>query len=225
MGKILLTNSENSIFEADLIRYFEYDNESFLIYTLNEYDEKNYIKLYLVEILEELGEPISYTINDEDVWKSMQTVVRNVIKEIKADTRILLKDLDPIQINNIKISEMRYFKLDKKLVSILSSDYLEYNEKLNSDAIAEISDESMDEDFIIEPIDLPLDELIIVKYKEEEKMEENIIEVENITATDSNIDYKALYFALKEEQEAKNIVIDNLLDKLNKYKDIYGELN
>lgn len=255
MRKLLLTTNDNSLLEVDLIRYFEYNDEYFLIYTLNETDSKNYLKLYLVEILEELGELVCYSINDDDTWKSMQNIIKSVIKEIKANKRELLKDINPQEIEKIKIKDSRFFKLDKKLADILSSNYFD-NEYISE----EVLDEMIDESLIIEPVALPNDEVIILKNEEENKMEENIKPIDdnivkiineiiiknvdnqissfkedtslekeiipnvNIENVSDDINYKELYFALKEENEALTIAFDNIMNQLVAYKEKYGEL-
>ncbi len=224
MRKISLVDGNNTVFEVDLVRYFEYDSETYLIYTLNETDEKGYLKLYLVEILEELGEPISYTINDNDDWELMQEMIKKVIKEIKAKTRELLKDWDPLEIDKIKIVDPRYFKLNKKLADILSLDYLE-----NEDINVEVDDQEID-DMVIEAIDLPEDEVIILE-KEESDMENETIEPVEISdpvvptnEVSDEINYKELYFALKAEKEAMDEAFDAMLSELLAYKAKYGEL-
>ena len=109
MNKIDIKDINNQIIQVFLIRYFKYKNTNYLIYTLNETDEKGYIKLYLVKIMKQFNEWISKTIKDEEEWKRMQLIVKN-----------MLKDLDISEIKNIKINEARYFKLDKHLMELLS---------------------------------------------------------------------------------------------------------
>lgn len=201
MKKILLTDSNNLLFEADLVRYFSYDDEYFLIYTLNERDQKDYVKLYLIEILEELNELVCYNLKDDYIWDNMQDIIRNVIKEIKSNTKDKLQDLDPLELERIKIKNPRYFKLDEKLVKILSANYLEENY----------------EEIDIEPIDLPDDEIIILDSKEETM---DIVAEKEI----DNANYKELYYALKSEKEATDEAFEKVLDQLIKYKEKYGEL-
>lgn len=224
MRKISLVDSSNSVFEVDLVRYFDYDDETFLIYTLNETDEKGYLKLYLVEILEELGEPVCYTIQDDDDWDLMQEMIKKVIKEIKSKSRELLKDKDPLEIENLKIVDPRYFKLNKKLADILSLDYLE-----EGDITIDVDDQEID-DMVIEAIDLPEDEVIVLET-EGETMDNITVEpvpindpiVPNNEVSDE-INYKELYFALKEEKEAMDIAFEDMMNELMAYKAKYGEL-
>ena len=133
MKKFTITNGENQKINVDLVRYFKFKNDLFLIYTMNEIDEKNYIKLYLVRIMEELGFPVVQTIRNDADWASMQGIVKKVLKEIKSGKRKQLEDLDYSDIIGIKVVNPRYFKLEQKLAEILSSNYLENESFINND--------------------------------------------------------------------------------------------
>ena len=285
MQKLSLLNNNNSVFQVDLVRYFSYDSEDYLIYTLNETDEKGYLKLYLVEILEELGELVCYTINDDDNWQKMQDVIKKVIKEIKNKKRELLVDKNPLEIDKLKIVNPRYFKLDKKLVDILCLDYLENV----SDVDIDVDLDELD-DMVIEAIPLPDDEVIILENGEDSNMIENnevietpivsepinenieelpvepvvtpempqeeinqvsieepVVENNEVETTEpvitpeapiepevqqvvdnsnvsDEINYKELYFALKEEKEADNKLLDEMMNQLVEYQTKYGPL-
>ena len=120
MNKISIKDVNNQIIDATLVRYFKYKNTNYLIYTFNDIDEKGFVKLYLVKIMKQFNEWIAKTIKDEDEWKRMQLIVKNILKEIKNDNIESFIDLNISDIQNIKIKEARYFKLDKKLMQMLS---------------------------------------------------------------------------------------------------------
>ena len=42
MIKLTITNSDNTKMSVDLIRYFRFKNDCFLIYSMGEVDEKNH---------------------------------------------------------------------------------------------------------------------------------------------------------------------------------------
>lgn len=123
MRKILFTNKDSLKQQVDLIRYFKYKNDYYLIYTLNERDEKNFLKLYLVKVLKELDEYIGYNISENDEWKKMQGIIKKVIKDIKSGKQNSFEDVDCDEIMGISIADPRSFKLDQELVDILMSDY------------------------------------------------------------------------------------------------------
>lgn len=132
MEKITITSGDNSKMSVDLVRYFKFKNDYFLIYTMNEIDEKGYLKLYLVKIMEELGNPIAYTIKNDKEWTGMQNIIKKALKEIKTNKKRNLVDLDYSGIQEIKIVNPRFFKLDPKLVDTLASNYQFAVENLNS---------------------------------------------------------------------------------------------
>ena len=305
MERLLLRNNSDSVFDVRLIRYFSYDDSYYLIYTLDETDEKGYLKLYLLEVLEELGQNVCYNISDDDYWKSMETIVKNVIKEIKAGTNNLLKDLSPLELNNIKVVDPRYFKLDKKLADILSSNYL-----VDQDTTYEIEDTEID-NLVIQPVEISIEEnkednmnnennielvgqpmsngienqvvnssdaeqpvqveapvleqvtasgvvespvadttetieqpaqveapvleqvptggvvespVVGIKEVVEQPIENNNIPASSTVDASDDVNYKELYFAIKEEKEATEAAFEALMEELMKYKEKYGEL-
>ena len=135
MKKFTITNGDNSKLPVDLVRYFKFKNDCFLIYTIGEVDEKNYSKLYLVRIMEELGFPVVQTIKNEADWKNMQNVVKEVLKELKKNKKKTFEDLNYMEIDGIKVSDPRFFKLDSKLVEILASNYLENEDVSNQEQV------------------------------------------------------------------------------------------
>ena len=163
MEKITITSGDNSKMSVDLVRYFKFKNDYFLIYTMNEMDEKGYLKLYLVKIMEELGNPIAYTIKNDKEWTGMQNIIKKVLKEIKTNKKRNLVDLDYSGIQEIKIVNPRFFKLDPKLVDTLASNYQFAVENLNS----------------IDINNAPVDNNLI---------EGNNIEVEETTNNESNLE-------------------------------------
>ena len=163
MEKITITSGDNSKMSVDLVRYFKFKNDYFLIYTMNEMDEKGYLKLYLVKIMEELGNPIAYTIKNDKEWTGMQNIIKKVLKEIKTNKKRNLVDLDYSGIQEIKIVNPRFFKLDPKLVDTLASNYQFAVENLNS---IDINNASVDNNLI----------------------EGNNVEVEETTNNESNLE-------------------------------------
>lgn len=174
MDKIVILNSENQEIDVQVIRYFKYGNDYFLIFSYGEKDEKNYEKLYIVQILEELGEKIARNITDVDEWNNIQKIVKSSIKQIKCGNDDNVEKLNVYDLNNIKIDSPRHFKIDSKLVELLKMDILD-----------DVSNN-------------------------EPKVE---------------IDYKKMYFALKEDHDATELLMEDLMNKLIIYKEKYGELN
>ncbi|MBP3765915.1 MAG: hypothetical protein J6G98_01875 [Bacilli bacterium] len=154
MKKLTITNSDNTKMTVDLVRYFRFKTDCFLIYSIGEVDEKNYKKLYLVRIMEELGFPVVQTIKNDADWANMQGIVKKVLKELKKGKKKLTEDLDYKEIDGIKVIEPRFFKLDSKLVDLLASNYLEENDSVSPefDEVS-IEDKTDMNDIALEPID------------------------------------------------------------------------
>lgn len=203
MKKFVIRNEENERVTVDLVRYFRFKNDEFLIYSKSEVDEKDYMKLYLVRVMEELGQPVVQTIKNETDWANMQNIVKKVLKEIKTGKIKLLEDLDYNKIEGIKIVNPRHFKLDIKLVDILSSGYFdEVNSEENS---------------------IPQMEPIEITLEKEGKFDSNVektIEDEEI----DEVDYKELYYAVKKENESSAELINQLMQKIMQYQEKFGEL-
>ena len=50
MDKMLITNQAGERLEVGVVRFFEYNETAFLIYTLSEVDANNYVKLYVTKV-------------------------------------------------------------------------------------------------------------------------------------------------------------------------------
>lgn len=253
MNKLTITNADDTKMSVDLVRYFKYKNDCYLIYTLNEVDQKGYLKLYLVKIMEELGYPVVYNIRDDKEWAGMQNIVKKVLKEIKSKKRKQLFDLDYNNIEGIKVENSRFFKLDQKLVEVLNSDYNvtsnvdEESAQINQEAIQNDSDtlESIDETLskqgAFDPIDNSTslmeeksddsnnNEQIKSSTMEEETLispsAENLNEnIKSENNIQNEVNYKELYLAEKKEREAISETMNQLLQQLVAYKTKYGEL-
>lgn len=237
MKKLTITNEDNLKLNVDLVRYFKYKNDCFLIYTIGEFDEKNYQKLYLVKVMEELGIPVVQNIDDEIEWDGMQKIIKRVIKELKNHKSNDVKDLDYTIIEGIKIVNPRFFKLDSKLVDILASNYFNsdskdiYNETEENSlepVVPEVSIEPvptvepMASETSIEPVQTlesvtPENSVDSAQYNQSAELSK----IENIP---EEIDYKSLYFAMKRENESTTKLMDTVLTELVEYKQKYGEL-
>lgn len=299
MKNFTITNEDNTKMSVDIVRYFKYKNDCYLIYTMNEVDEKGYLKLYLVKVMEELGFPVVYNIRDDKEWSSMQGIVKKVLKEIKSNKKKLLVDLDYSGIQGIKVANPRSFKLDQKLAKILSNhyDFSNINDQIvsenstNDGNLNEIPVESesvpQTTEIHIEPGSSPqvteipsennlesIDETLLKQGAFDPILADGVIESDNnepdnSTSTEpatienhdlvtnsveinentnldeteqieesasnpvdesehevelSNSDYKELYLAEKKEREAVELVLDDLLEQLQQYKDKFGNI-
>ena len=218
MEKIVILNSENIETSVNVIRYFKYKNDYFLIFSYDEIDASGKQKLYIVQILDELGEKVARNINDLDEWNDIQTMIKESIKQIKKGNDNNVEKLNVYELNNIKIENPREFKVDPKLVKLLSLDI--------------VDDVLEDDDGLVENLEQGKQEDNEVKTEKEieetvDENKENVVEstentVNNTSAEVESIDYKKMYFALKEDNEG---LLNDLMSKLSLYKEKYGELS
>lgn len=221
MERIVILNSENVETSVNVIRYFKYKNDYFLIFSCDEIDASGKQKLYIVQILDELGEKVARNINDLDEWNDIQTMIKESIKQIKKGNDNNVEKLNVYELNNIKIENPREFKVDPKLVKLLSLDIIDDVLK-DDDSLVENQEQGKQED----------NEVKTEKEIEEtvDESKENVVESTENTVNDTsaeveNIDYKKMYFALKEDNDATEELLNDLMSKLSLYKEKYGELS
>lgn len=286
MKNFTITNEDNTKMSVDIVRYFKYKNDCYLIYTMNEVDEKGYLKLYLVKVMEELGFPVVYNIRDDKEWASMQGIVKKVLKEIKSNKKKLLVDLDYSGIQGIKVANPRSFKLDQKLAKILRNhyDFSNINDQIvseNSTNDGNLNEIPVESESVPQTTEIPsennlesIDETLLKQGAFDPILADGVIESDNnepdnSTSTEpatienhdlvtnsveinentnldeteqieesasnpvdesehevelSNSDYKELYLAEKKEREAVELVLDDLLEQLQQYKDKFGNI-
>lgn len=221
MEKLIILNSENVETSVNAIRYFKYRNDYFLIFSYDEIDTNGKQKLYIVQILDELGGKVARNINDLDEWNDIQIMIKEAIKQIKNGSDDNIEKLDIAELNNIKIENPREFKIDPKLVKLLSLDINDNNLEKNSDLMENL-------ELVTEKEKLVNNDKVSKDKLDENK--ENVVEsTENagnsMSAETEIVDYKKMYLALKEDNDATEELLNDLMSKLSLYKEKYGELS
>lgn len=120
METISLFDMNNHNVTVSLVRFFKYNHDQYFIYTLNEQDLQGYVKIYLVKVIQDFGRCISYHISDLEEWKNTQNLLKNILSELKYNQERSFEDLDFHILNGIRIEKARVFKLEKKLLDLLS---------------------------------------------------------------------------------------------------------
>jgi len=217
MEKMYLKDINDNKMLVEFVRYFQFQNTKYLVYTKNEIDEKGYIKLYPVKVMDSLGEKIARSIKDETEWNNLQEIIKKVIREIKLGEINSFIDLEKIDIENLKIVDCKFFKLDPKLVDILSSDdMLGIEKNINLDLIDEnkkIASDDIEDNEMIQ-------NSIWNNNVSNEKNEEN----ESVLKIEENNDYKKMYEELLKEKNELSDILTNIIIELTNYKVKYGEL-
>lgn len=156
MDKMFITKQTGERLEVGVVRFFEYNETAFLIYTLSEVDANNYVKLYVTKINVENVQSI--TITEESEWNLFKDVMKGIIKNNKSNLPLEVTDLDPKLVNNIIIYDSKVFKLNNEMVN-----FLQMNKKV-IDSVPEVDNSASDavQDIfnVQQPIDSPVQEVV-----------------------------------------------------------------
>ncbi|MDD3453351.1 MAG: hypothetical protein PHN42_03630 [Bacilli bacterium] len=240
MEKIFVYDASDNKVEVDLVKYFKHKYTEYFIYTVHEKDEKGYVKLYVVKIMKELGITVSQNITEEDDWNLLESIVKQMIKEIKKDKIKSFVDLNSEKLNNIRIKKARFFKLDPKLVEMLNTNQFE---KANKEETEKIINEmktndlfdNQNQDFELlylnikkekDTLDVVLSNMLMklteyrLKYGRIDISEKEIpkIEIKDLKEPISEDDYETKYVKIKKEKEALDVVLANMLMQLTEYR-------
>ena len=185
MKQIFLSNENGVLFKVDVVRYFRFKNNVYLIYTLNEKDNREYVKLYVVKVMKELGEFVTQTVRRQDEWNAMKNLIKRILSELKKGELKIITDLEVEELDKIVIYENRNFSLASDLVNLLSSseitEYIETsindnNEIKNNENIEVLGIEPSDDTEILEIDDNELEEILEIdeeEFIESLELEEN----------------------------------------------------
>jgi len=164
--KILNLMYENGkTFPVYVVRYFRYKTNLYLIYTLQEKDERNYMKLYVVKVMEELDEKVSQTVRKSDEWTLMKGIVKNILSQIKKGNLTCIEDLDVSELEGMIIYESKNFSIASDLAELLATNKEEISSTLLTEEDIENDNqgntetlelESEDEDIEILELDFDL---------------------------------------------------------------------
>lgn len=134
MEKVYVMDNRGHETEAFKIRYFNYEDANYFIYTLGEIDKDEYVKLYLKKIRN--GE--EQFISEED-WSYIKDIIQKVVKEIKSGRIVSFRDLNMSSLNEIMETDTRVFKLKKSIVEeiIYEEPRVEIRDEIIEDPIDE----------------------------------------------------------------------------------------
>ena len=152
MNDLNVISGQESI-KGKKVRYIEFDNINYFIYTLNEKDDEGYEKLYINKIIG----------NEEDVitdseWDELKSNIPTIVKEIKNNNISSFKDLSLDDIKRGNLNYAKAFKLKINIVDAITKE--EKEEKL--DVHSEINNlikELHQQERSINPLDSFLDNI------------------------------------------------------------------
>ncbi|MBS5778039.1 MAG: DUF1292 domain-containing protein [Acholeplasma sp.] len=115
MNKRIMTNIQGSNLDCEIIRYFEKNNNKYLIYSLNEMDEVGYVKLYASKIVDKHARIIT----DDDEWTFIKETIKDIVRNNRDGVSLDIIDLNENELENIILEDNRIFKLQGNLVNLL----------------------------------------------------------------------------------------------------------
>lgn len=210
--------SRNEKIIGEKIRYINYKEYNYFIYTLNEIDEDGYQKLYMNKLSNGEEDIIS-----ELEWEELKLVIPSIVKQIKTNNITDFEDLEISEIQTINLDYSKPFKLKNSIVdSIKKEEHInKMDEELQGlmDGIEKKKVDSFDE----------LDQFLNNYEEELNAYEEELNKIELPIRPDSEINYKENtndLIILKQElenerQEKQDLQKQNeeLQSELNKYKE------
>lgn len=197
MEKVYVMDNRGRETEAFKIRYFNYGEYDYFIYTLGEIDKDEYVKLYLKMLKDGEEQSIS-----ENEWLEIRNIIQKVVKEIKSKNITSFKDLNMSNLNEIMEADTRVFKLKKNIVEQI----------IYEEPKLEIKEESI--------IDEKNSEEQIKVENKEEKIADSFIE--NIEDSIKNTFNDEMFTVTKEESKMKPIIVGSV--SRDEYKEKYGQL-
>ena len=132
----LLTISGGEL-NCKIVRYFERNGQTYLIYSCSEEDDAGYVKLYASKIADNRAK----TIDNEDEWLSVKDTIKEVVRNNRDGLVSNITDLEEKTLDNIVLEDNRIFKLQSSLVTLFSE-----NKKISKIDI----DDPIIEDFVEE---------------------------------------------------------------------------
>lgn len=220
MNKKNMVSITGNNFDCEIIRYFEAENNQYLLYSLNEIDEVGYVKLYASKILENSA----ISIEDEQEWSFVKEVIKEIVRNNRDGVDPEINDLDESNLDNVLVEDSRVFKLQGNLVNLLME-----NKKVASNFVSESFEEEIDNDVLMvdnEEIEEPSE----VNYSlESEEVNEEIPEVEEYEEPQVDELEEVTYNSFESEEleydeesnelEQEDIKESNLVD----YEVLYNE--
>ena len=211
MESVNLINVDNETMKVEIVRYFQFNNNNYLIYSLNEVDEQNYVKLYAVKVENNGGVLVSSNITDESVWGAIKEQIKIIVRGNK-DGIAEVADLNYKELESLKITDNRVFKLSNQLVSLLGANKKVFEEEPSRDFQG---NETSQVESVFQ-VDV---EPITVGPVEPSEVNQPAIETSNVGEVFENFqpevkeeNYKELY---EQEQEKVNL-LQNKIDEIKK---------
>ena len=192
----VITANEN--LKGEKIRYINYNNQNYLIFSLKEVDIEGYEKLYINKIVNENEELI-----DDVEWEEIKKMIPVIVKEIKTNEIMSFNDLEINKIKSVNLDYSRPFKIKASIVEEIKKEEIKKN---NMEEIKEEDKEDNEEYLEALDIDDFLNNYDDEIRKNEEKL--NKVEVPIRPDFDNNIINTEKNDINEELEKEKNKIIE-----------------
>lgn len=217
----------NEPMNVRVIRYFELNNSNYLIYSMNEVDDQNYVKLYAVKVESQNGQMVGSNIVDENEWNTIKELIKVIIKGNK-DGVADVADLNYHELGSLRVGETRVFKLANQLVELLAANKKVQSEQPNVDLEPITVGQSVAPEMNVDSptanvgfettVETPTAQATFDSSMETPTTAQPTATENTNTVTEHNVEaeyYKNLYLKEKEKNE-------ELVNKINEIKKIIG---
>lgn len=228
MDKVKLLGADNVEVEVNVIRFFEMNNNNYLVYSRNEVDEQNNLKLYAVKVLIDNNTLSSTKITDKDEWTAVKKMLETIIKENKVG-KTTINDLDYRRLEGLKVTESTTFKLPTSFLELLEANKNIMRQDTNVDM--ENYNQSEQEETQAPIYESPSNTLTendaTEKMPQSEQANDQFVEpqqgqIDNELKNNEapEVDYKEMYLQEKSNNEKLYQEIQDIKNKLEKIKEI-----
>lgn len=207
MEKLYVMDNRGMEKEAYKVRYINFENNNYFIYTFNEIDSEGYVKLYLKKINN--GEDTGLTALE---WEGIKASIPLIVKEIKNNNISSFKDLSMKNIKEIMDGNSKVFKLKKNIVELITyeepvtDDIPKFEMNESDDSLVEFKEESPKFD--------EKDEISVInQYQEKIKQ----LELELVK-------YKEFCVNLKKQNEVLKLELSKSNNKLSRLKSLLKDI-
>ena len=123
MNDIMIQDLNGVSQHVEVVRYFQANNQNYLIYTMKEKDENGYIKLYIAKLTDATN---GVKVEDEAEWNQVKDLIKVIVKEASVGPVSSVSDLNYQELTALKITSNRAFKLNEQVATILGANKISF---------------------------------------------------------------------------------------------------
>lgn len=218
MNDILLKNELGESVTAKVLKIFKYNDEIYMLYTLNEIDPSNYIKLYGVKLtMNPSTNQISASMIDDSVWGSIVSLIKEMVKPVQERTNNNFIDLDSRNLTSVDLISKRIFKINKDMADlIVKNSTLQQKTTSNSNQPVQSEQTINTSNMVASSMETQANLNVEATQASTEQIPSSQNNL-NQNQVSQELDYKVLY-----EEQTKNI--ETLMQEINNLKNKLSDI-